>query len=64
MIEGYGRLVRGKKIVVTDKEGKKAEYSAEHIIIATGGRAKELPNLKIDGKKITWFYIRWSIKWM
>ena len=52
VIEGYGRLVRGKKIVVTDKDGKKAEYSAEHIIIATGGRAKELPNLKIDGKKI------------
>jgi len=52
VIEGYGRLVRGKKIVVTDKEGKKVEYSAEHIIIATGGRAKELPNLKIDGKKI------------
>jgi len=52
VIEGFGRLVRGKKIVVTDKEGKKAEYSAEHIVIATGGRAKELPNLKIDGKKI------------
>ncbi|MFZ1751309.1 MAG: dihydrolipoyl dehydrogenase [Saprospiraceae bacterium] len=52
VIEGYGRLVRGKKIVVTDKEGKKSEYTAEHIIIATGGRAKELPNLKIDGKKI------------
>ncbi|MEY3422984.1 MAG: hypothetical protein RIR48_3314, partial [Bacteroidota bacterium] len=52
VLEGYGRLARGKKVVVTDKDGKKAEYSAEHIIIATGGRAKELPNLKIDGKKI------------
>jgi dihydrolipoamide dehydrogenase len=52
VIEGYGRLARGKKVVVTDKDGKKSEYSAEHIIIATGGRAKELPNLKIDGKKI------------
>jgi len=52
VIEGYGRLVRGKKIVVTDKDGKKAEYNAENIIIATGGRAKELPNLKIDAKKI------------
>jgi len=52
VIEGYGRLVRGKKIVVTDKDGKKAEYNAENIIIATGGRAKELPNLKIDTKKI------------
>lgn len=52
VIEGYGRLARGKKVVVTDKDDKKAEYSAEHIIIATGGRAKELPNIKIDGKKI------------
>lgn len=52
VIEGYGRLARGKKVVVTDKDGKKTEYSAEHIVIATGGRAKELPNLKIDGKKI------------
>ncbi len=52
VLEGYGRLARGKKLVVTDKEGKKAEYTADHIIIATGGRAKELPNLKIDGKKI------------
>lgn len=52
VLQGYGRLVRGKKVVVTDDSGKKSEYSAEHIIIATGGRAKELPNLKIDGKKI------------
>jgi len=52
VIEGFGTLVRGKKVVVTDSSGKKTEYSANHIIIATGGRAKELPNLKIDGKKI------------
>lgn len=52
VIEGYGRLARGKKVVVTAQDGKKSEYTAEHIIIATGGRAKELPNLKIDGKKI------------
>ena len=52
VIQGFGRLVRGKKVVVTDSDGKKSEYAAEHIIIATGGRAKELPNLKIDGKKI------------
>jgi dihydrolipoamide dehydrogenase len=52
VIEGFGTLVRGKKVVVTDNAGKKTEYSANHIIIATGGRAKELPNLKIDGKKI------------
>jgi dihydrolipoamide dehydrogenase len=52
VINGNGRLLRGKKVEVTDDKGAKQEYSAEHIIIATGGRAKELPNLKIDGKKI------------
>ncbi|MEZ4947883.1 MAG: dihydrolipoyl dehydrogenase [Saprospiraceae bacterium] len=52
VIEGTGKLVRGKKVEVTDKDGKKTEYSATNIIVATGGRAKELPNLPIDGKKI------------
>lgn len=52
VIEGFGKLARGKKVVVTDADGKKKEYSAPHIILATGGRAKELPNLPIDDKKI------------
>lgn len=52
LISGSGRLVKGKKVEVTDAEGKKTTYEAPHIILATGGRAKELPNLKIDGKKI------------
>jgi dihydrolipoamide dehydrogenase len=50
-IEGFGKLKSGKKVEV-EKDGKKTEYSAEHIIVATGGRARELPNLPIDGKKI------------
>jgi dihydrolipoamide dehydrogenase len=52
VINGTGRLVRGKKVEVTDADGKKTEYSASHIIVATGGRARQLPNLPIDGKKI------------
>ena len=52
VILGTASLARGKKVVVTDAEGKKKEYTADHIIIATGGRAKQLPNLPIDGKKI------------
>jgi dihydrolipoamide dehydrogenase len=52
ILEGYGRLARGKKVVVTDSEGSKKEYSADHIIVATGGRAKELPSLPIDGEKV------------
>lgn len=52
VINGFGKLLRGKQVEVTDAEGKKTNYSAEHIIVATGSRAKELPNLKIDGAKI------------
>ena len=52
VIMGNAQLLRGKVVEVTDAEGKKTMYSAPHTIIATGGRAKELPNLKIDGEKI------------
>ena len=52
VINGHGKLLRGKKVEVTDADGKKTEYTAPHIIIATGARAKALPNLPIDGKKI------------
>ena len=52
VIEGTGKLIRGKKVEVTDIGNKKTEYSADHIIIATGGRSKELPDIRIDGKKI------------
>lgn len=52
VIDGYGRLERGKKVSVTKADGKKEELSADHIIIATGGRAKELPHVKIDGERV------------
>ena len=52
VIDGEGKLIRGKKVEVTNKEGEVKAYSADHIILATGGRAKQLPNLPIDGQKI------------
>ena len=52
VIEGYGTLKSGKKIDVKDKDGKVTEYSADHIIIATGARSRELPTMPQDGKKI------------
>jgi len=52
VLEGFGKLSRGKKVEVTDAKGKATTYEAKHIVLATGGRAKELPNLPIDGKKI------------
>ncbi len=51
-IQGKGKILPGKKVEVTDATGKKTIYDAEHIIIATGARSKELPNLKQDGKKV------------
>ncbi|MBX2909749.1 MAG: dihydrolipoyl dehydrogenase [Chitinophagales bacterium] len=51
-IVGTGKLKPGKKVEVTDSTGKKTEYTAKHIILATGGRSRELPNLKQDGKKV------------
>jgi dihydrolipoamide dehydrogenase len=52
VIDGFGKLKTGKKIDVTDAEGKVTEYSADHIIIATGARSRELPSLPQDGKKV------------
>ncbi|MEO1514219.1 MAG: dihydrolipoyl dehydrogenase [Bacteroidota bacterium] len=52
VIMGTGKLARGKKVEVTDAEGKTTSYEAKNIIIATGGRARALPNLPIDDKKI------------
>ncbi|MCC5922858.1 MAG: dihydrolipoyl dehydrogenase [Crocinitomicaceae bacterium] len=53
VIMGEGKILAGKKIAVTDAEGKTTEYAASKgIIIATGARSRELPNLPQDGKKI------------
>lgn len=51
-IAGFGKLKKGNLVEVTATDGKKTDYSAKHIILATGGRARELPNLKIDGQKV------------
>jgi dihydrolipoamide dehydrogenase len=52
VIKGFGKLKAGKKVDVTDAEGKVTEYNAKNIIIATGARSRELPNLPQDGIKI------------
>ncbi|MCK5637516.1 MAG: FAD-dependent oxidoreductase, partial [Flavobacteriaceae bacterium] len=52
VINGFGKIKTGKKVEVTDADKKVTEYSADHIIIATGARSRELPFLPIDGKKV------------
>jgi dihydrolipoamide dehydrogenase len=54
VIDGEGKLAGGGKIVVT-KDGKSQDLQAKNIIIATGARARVLPNLEPDGKLI-WTY--------
>lgn len=52
VIEGTAKLNKQKQVVVTAKDGKATTYAAKHTIIATGGRARSLPGMEIDGKKI------------
>ncbi len=52
VIMGTAKVKAGKKVSVVDTEGKTTEYSATNIIIATGARSRELPNLPQDGKKV------------
>ncbi len=51
-IQGFGKVKPGKTVKVTDNSGISTEYQANHIIIATGARSRELSNLRQDGKKI------------
>ena len=52
VIMGYGKLKPGKKVMVNQADGTQAEYSADHIIVATGARSRELHSLPQDGKKV------------
>lgn len=52
VIMGFGKLVSATKIEVTAADGTKQTVEAKNIVIATGGRARELPSLPVDGVKI------------
>ncbi|MGC6414536.1 MAG: dihydrolipoyl dehydrogenase [Bacteroidia bacterium] len=52
VINGYGKLAGKGKISVTDEAGKISTVEAENIILATGARSRELPNIPIDGKHV------------
>src|SRR5678816_3707396 len=52
VINGFGKLVAKGKIEVTAADNSKQAVEAKNIILATGGRSRELPSMPIDGKKI------------
>ena len=51
VIYGFGKVKPGNQVAVT-VDGKSTDYSAKNIIIATGARSRQLPNLPQDGEKI------------
>jgi dihydrolipoamide dehydrogenase len=52
VLMGFGTIKNGGKVEVKATDGSTQQYTAKHTILATGGRSRELPNLKIDGIKI------------
>jgi dihydrolipoamide dehydrogenase len=51
-LQGNGKLAGKQTVEVADQDGNTQQYTAQHIILATGARSKVLPNLKQDGEKI------------
>ncbi|MAN27311.1 MULTISPECIES: dihydrolipoyl dehydrogenase [Mesonia] len=62
VINGFGKLKSGKKIEVKDKDGNTKDYQADHIVVATGARSRELPNLPQDGEKVIGYREAMSLK--
>lgn len=52
VVNGFGKLKAKGQVEVTAADGSKKIVEGKHIIVATGGRSRELPSMKIDGKKI------------
>ena len=53
VIKGSGKVLPGKKVAVTSEDGTVTEYSADKgVILATGARSRQLPNVPQDGKKV------------
>ncbi len=52
VIQGTGKLLGNKQVEVINDAGEKAVYTAEHILLATGARSRQLPNLPQDGEKV------------
>jgi dihydrolipoamide dehydrogenase len=52
VLNGHGKLNANKEVEVMGTDGNVTAHQAKHVVLATGGRSRELPNLPIDGKKV------------
>lgn len=62
VIDGFGKMKPGKKVAVTTADGKVTDYDADHIIIATGSRSRELPNIPQDGEKVIGYRLAMTLE--
>ncbi len=51
ILKGFGKIISKNEVEITDEKNESQIVNTENIIIATGGRSKELPNVQIDGTK-------------
>ena len=61
VIMGTGKVMPGKTIGLLMTKERQPSYTAKNIIIATGARSRQLPNLEQDSKQLLdtekqWFY--------
>ncbi len=62
VINGFGKLKAAGTLTVTDEAGKATDYTAKNIIVSTGARSRELPNLPQDGEKVIGYRQAMSLK--
>lgn len=62
IVEGHGKLISNSQVEVTSTDKKKIILEARNIILATGARSKELPNIKLDGQKVIGYREAMSLK--
>jgi dihydrolipoamide dehydrogenase len=55
VFDGHGRLAGKGRLAVAKDGNPVAELAAEHIVLATGARARSLPGLEPDGEQV-WTY--------
>jgi dihydrolipoamide dehydrogenase len=51
-LQGHGKLLSGNRVEYTDKDGKKQELTAKHVVLAAGSAPTELKSLPFDGKQV------------
>src|SRR5499427_7152007 len=52
VLDGHGRLAGKRRLAVAKDGNPVAEFAADHIVLATGARARALPGIEPDGERI------------